>query len=148
MNWHWLSLSIVRVGSKPEELTASICRLLFIQYRTSGSATLPAANLVAVQMPRRAFNYCASAVPWICRRPQAGSTIGYYGLYNCARMNVVSVFALLTGRYMVGALSFSTILKIGPIPPPVPLALPGLDARCAPGDRALVVDAQSNPAPA
>jgi hypothetical protein len=55
MNWHWLSLSIVRVGSKPEELTASICRLLFIQYRTSGSATLPAANLVAVQNAAACF---------------------------------------------------------------------------------------------
>jgi hypothetical protein len=33
-------------------------------------------------------------------------------------MNVASVFALLTGRYMVGALSFSPTLKIGPIPTP------------------------------
>jgi hypothetical protein len=32
-------------------------------------------------------------------------------------MNVVSVFGLLTGRYMVGAFWFSPILKIGPIPP-------------------------------
>ena len=31
-------------------------------------------------------------------------------------MNVASVFARLTGRYLAAALSFSPILKIGPIP--------------------------------
>jgi hypothetical protein len=36
-------------------------------------------------------------VSWISHPQQAGPTIGYYGLQNCARMNVVSVFALLTG---------------------------------------------------
>jgi hypothetical protein len=36
--------------------------------------------------------------------------------YRTAHTNVGSVFARLTGRRMVGALSFSLFLKIGPIP--------------------------------
>jgi hypothetical protein len=43
-------------------------------------------------------------------------------LQKCASMNLASVFAHLAGWYMVGALSFSPILKIGPIPTP---ATPG-----------------------
>jgi hypothetical protein len=58
----------------------------------------------------------------MCRRPQAGSTISYYGLQNCARMNVVSVFALLTGRYMVGLCRFQRFSKSALYPPPVPLS--------------------------
>jgi hypothetical protein len=56
-------------------------------------------------------------------------------------MNVASVFDRSGGRYLVGTLLFSPIPKIGPIPTPPPLALPGLDARCAPGARASVAEA-------
>jgi hypothetical protein len=65
-----------------------------------------------------------SAVSWISHPPPAGSTISEHGLQNCARMNVASVFDRLVGRYVVGALSFSLFLKIGPVPTP---GTPGFD---------------------
>ena len=89
----------VRVGSKPEELAASICLPLFTQERTFGSATLPAANLVADRNRSSnchglAFNYGASAVPWISHPPPACSTIGDRGLQNCADECGVSVWPM------------------------------------------------------
>jgi hypothetical protein len=55
-------------------------------------------------------------------------------------MNVASVFDRSGGRYLVGTLLFSPIPKIGPIPTPPPLALPGpsmLDARLVLAPRSL-----------
>jgi hypothetical protein len=63
-------------------------------------------------------------------RRRLGSTISDHGLQNCARMNVASALARLTGRYLAAALSFSPILKIGPIPTPAP---PGSTPALEPG---------------
>jgi hypothetical protein len=69
-----------------------------------------------------AFNYGANARAMDLPPAVAGSTIYDEGSQNCARMNVASVLDRFGGRYLVGALSFSPILKIGPVPTP---ATPG-----------------------
>src|SRR5216684_6101775 len=62
---------------------------------------------------------------------------------RAVRMDAASVFARLTGRCMVGALSFSLLLKIGPLPTPHLWVHRGLaQARTS---RVSVADAQSNP---
>jgi len=53
----------------------------------------------------------------------------------------VAVFDRSGGHYLVGTLLFSPIPKSALYPSPPPLALPGLDARCAPGARASVAEA-------
>ena len=63
-------------------------------------------------------------------------------------MIVVSVFDRFGGRCMVGALSFSSILKIGPIPAPGTPGFNWAPYPGAPGARASVAGAQSNPTPA
>jgi hypothetical protein len=80
------------------------------ELRLPGSLIAAAGEMVK---SKRAFRPVA---PWIFRPRPAGSMTNGHD-YGTARMNLM--YCLIDfGRHVVGAFSFSAILKIGPIPTP------------------------------